>query len=386
MRLPDGFGQDRLVLLHKALYGLRQAPLAWYKRLRDFLVSGGFSVSSTDPCIFLKNENGKEIIVCVYVDDLLIVSDSDTLEIQLKGMLKKEFTMKDLGPLVNFLGITFQNNQDGSVILHQRDYSEKLVTKFSSHITREFATPLPSDLTPSSNMDMSNQGWDADLYRSAVGGLMWLMVATRPDLAFAVGWLARFVASPLPFHYQMLSRVLGYLSRTRGLGLIYRRHKTAVLRGDADADWATDPLTRKSVSAYLFYLGGSLVSWCSKKQKCVALSSCEAEFVSLSEAVRECLWLRRLIQDIFPSGLEGATSIGQDNQAAIATVKSTTVSQRNKHIALKYFFCRQAVLDKLIVPLYVPTLDMPADLLTKSLPRSLFEQHVASLGMVECAF
>ena len=383
VRLPEGLQDNRLVRLKRALYGLREAPLLWYRRLRDYLVEIGFSISTVDPCLFTLNKNGEEILICVYVDDLFIASSSDSLTDYVKGKLCTEFPMKDLGTVNTFLGISF-TKVSGGLLLHQRDYASKLVDKFQAQVPREFATPLPTDLTPSRNGDQGTMGWSADGYRSAVGGLMWLMCGSRPDLAFAVGWLSRYVANPSCFQYQMLSRVLGYVSRTRRLGLLYRKQATPLLRGSGDADWGTDPETRQSVSGYEFSLGGNLVSWSSRKQKTVALSSCEAEFVAFSEAVREALWLRRLAGELIPQSVAGATEIGQDNQAAISVEKSSTLSQRNKHIQLKVLFSRQAVADRLIKPVYVPTHQMPADIFTKPLPRELFEKHVAGLGMIDC--
>ena len=288
--------------------------------------------------------------------------------------------MKDLGPVETFLGIRLHMDHKGCH-LGQEGYATKLLTKFRDHVKREYATPLPTDLTPPKNGDIGGLGWTQDSYRSAVGGLMWLMCGTRPDLSFAVGWLAQHVSSPTFFHFQMLSRVLGYVWKTKELGLYYVRHPEPLLKGYADADWATDYVTRRSISGYFFSLGGHVLSWCSRKQKSVALSSCEAEFTSFSEAVRECMWIRRLLCELLPSAVMQPTIIGQDNQAAIVVAESSTISQRSKHIQLKVMFSRKAVADRLVKPVYLPTLEMPADVLTKPLCRELFVKHRQALRL-----
>ena len=366
LRLPSGCGSAHFVSLKKSLYGLRGAPRAWFSRLSTFLTSCGYTPSAADPCLFIKRVDGAETYIAIYVDDLLITGSSPRETAALKASLHREFDMKDLGPLSTMLGLQVTSDDSGGAFVHQTRYVEEVLTRFAPFVGRPASTPLPSDLTTPSLRSDPACTMSALEYQSGVGSLMYLMCATRPDLAFAVGSLSRGLANPTLLHKRHLCRALGYLSLTPALGLHYRPGAPLTLRGYADADWGGDVSDRKSVSGVVFTLGGAPVSWSSKKQKCVALSSCEAEYIALSEAVKECLWFRRLCAD-FGLDVSGGTVIGQDNMSAIALAKGETGDSKTRHIDIRTHFVKDEVAKGSVRLEYVPTVMMPADLMTKSL-------------------
>ena len=381
VRLPDGFPGLKYCKLNRTLYGLRRAPLAWYVRVSSFLKRLGFEKSATDHCVFYLHRGGEKVILCLYVDDLLLAASSQGILESVKRALSQEFSMKDMGPLRQMLGFEFRPLPGSGLHMSQSAFATAVLERYASYIRRKFCTPLPVDLSPQQH-HTTTLGWTPALFRAAIGSLMYLMIGTRPDLAFPVGYLARQVAAPSFSHYHFLSRVLGYVAATVDYGLTFRPTRSVVLRGFADADWAGDASDRKSVSGFLFQLGGNTIFWGSKKQKCVALSSAEAEYISMSEAVRQCIPLRRLTAELHPHLADSSTSIGQDNQAAMAMASGVRLpSSQTKHIDLRCRFIEDVIARGEVHPVYVPTFHMPADILTKPLARHPHEHHLSNLGV-----
>ena len=221
---------------------------------------------------------------------------------------------------------------------------------------------------------------DAILYQSIVGSLLYAAIATRPDIAQAVGVVSKFCASPTQGHLTAAKRILRYLKGTTYLGLSYKKCAEGNLTGYSDADWAGDMDDRHSTSGNVFFLAGGAVSWLSKKQATVALSTAEAEYVALSAATQEVIWLRRLFTDVGVPP-EGPTIIHEDNQGAIAMAKNPVGHARTKHIDIRHHFVREGVQNGAIVLKYIATDEMIADMLTKPLPKHRFEKLVTELGM-----
>ena len=225
---------------------------------------------------------------------------------------------------------------------------------------------------------------EKETYQSIVGSIMFLMCATRPDLSFAVGVLARGGANPTEVDKKMACRVLGYIKRTRSVGLKYRKGANLELMGFADADRGGDLSDRKSISGVVLTLGGSPISWSSRKQKCVAQSSCEAEYIALSEAVKDVIWTRRLCKGIgIP--VKGSTRIGQDNQSAIALAGGQTSETKTRHVDIRYHFVKDETAKGVVRPVYVSTAVMPADLMTKSLSRDVHWKLCGLLNVEDSA-
>ncbi|KAG3230861.1 hypothetical protein PI124_g24042 [Phytophthora idaei] len=218
-------------------------------------------------------------------------------------------------------------------------------------------------------------------YRSAVGGLMYLMVATRPDLAAAVGVLSQFAADPCPTHWQALKRVLRYLQATPTHGLEFSREDSCGVCGYSDADWAGDIESRRSTSGYAFMMNGGCISWGSKKQRTVALSSTEAEYMALSEATQEAVWLKVFLCELGEMASDEAIKIYEDNQGSIALAKNPEFHKRTKHIDIRYHFVREKVEDSQVVLQYVSTTDMLSDIMTKAITAVQFEVLRNKLGI-----
>ena len=214
-------------------------------------------------------------------------------------------------------------------------------------------------LTPANEED---DCMDQPQYQSAIGSLMYLSVSTRPDISYAVSSLARYSSKPTKQHWTALKRLLRYLKGTTKYGILFSKEATSQCIGFSDADWAGDVSDRKSTSGYVFMLSGGAVSWSSKKQKCVALSTAEAEYVALSSASQESIWLRQLMTEL-GNPLEVPTLIFEDNKAAIAMTNNPTFHGRAKHIDIKFHFIRDQVSRGTIKLEYCPTDQMLADIL-----------------------
>ena len=225
--------------------------------------------------------------------------------------------------------------------------------------------------------------FDTTMYQAAIGSLNYAAIATRPDLSTAVGKLSQFMQNPSNEHWAGIKRVLRYIKGTLDYGLNYSYSESFHLCGYSDADWAGCIDSRKSTSGFVFQIGNSTVSWSSKKQSIVALSSTEAEYVSLCSAAQETVWFRHLLKDI---GLLQATStlIYEDNQGAMCLAKNPKDHSRTKHIDIKYHYTRELVANKILQIQYVPTGEMIADTLTKGLPKPKFQKFRLAMGVDSC--
>ena len=236
-----------------------------------------------------------------------------------------------------------------------------------------------SKLQPATNQD---EPLNQTQYQSAVGSLMYLSVSSRPDIAFAVNNLARFNSNPRKEHWSALKRVLRYLNGTINHGLLYKQGGPEHFVGYSDADWAGDLSDRKSTSGYVFILSGGPVSWSSRKQKCVALSTAEAEYVALSAAVQECMWLRQLESELSGDN-DTPTVIFEDNQSTIAMAKNPQFHGRAKHIDIRHHFVREQLAHGTIQLEYCPTTEMTADIFTKGLNGERFKNLREKAGILE---
>ena len=213
---------------------------------------------------------------------------------------------------------------------------------------------------------------DQKQYQSAVGSLMYLAVSTRPDISYSVGSLARFNSKPTKEHWVALKRVLRYLKGTKDLGILYSKAEKDSCIGYTDADWAGDQDDRRSISGYVFLLSGGAISWKSQK-RCVALSTAEAEYVAMSTATQEAIWLRQLIAEI-TSSEETPILVYEDNQSAIAIARNPQFHGRTKHIDIRHHYVREEISKGTVTIQYCPSCDMAADILTKGLGSDSFSK------------
>ena len=245
------------------------------------------------------------------------------------------------------------------------------------------ATPMDAKASYDKLSD-EDERFDRTTYQQAIGCLTYLATHTRPDISASVGILSKFMADPGPTHWSGVKRILRYLQGTRSYGLVFTGESRDALLGFSDSDWAGDIVTRRSVSGYVFQLGQSTISWCSKRQQTVAKSSTEAEYVALSIATQEVIWLRRLLSDLGVD-ISTPTEMMEDNRGAIDLSKNPKDHGRTKHIDVSYHFARERVATKEIKINYVPSSENLADVMTKPLPRVPFEKFRGDLGVQPCS-
>ncbi|GLT26815.1 hypothetical protein SLA2020_018570 [Shorea laevis] len=307
MDQPEGFeeqGKEHMVCkLKKRLYGLKQAPRQWYKKFDSFMMSHVYQRTNADPCVYIRLFlDGNFIVLLLYVDDMLILRQDVEKICRLKEELSKSFDMKDLGPAKQILGMAItRDRKAGKLWLSQAKYVERMLERFNMKHAKPVSTPLANHFKLSKRSCPTTKEEKEKMssipYSSAVGSLMYAMVCTRPDIAHAVGVVSRFLSDPGKIHWEAVKWIFRYLRGTTKLCLTFGQTE-AILKGYTDADMAGDLDDRKSISRYLFTFAGGAVSWQSKLQKCVALSTTEAEYIAATEAGKEMLWMKRFLQEL----------------------------------------------------------------------------------------
>ncbi|KAK4269211.1 hypothetical protein QN277_022399 [Acacia crassicarpa] len=380
MSQPPGFQDPRhpnaVCRLNKAIYGLKQAPRAWFERLRNTLVSWGFQNACSDISLFFLRTKNNLVFILIYVDDILVTGNNYSFVRKFIARLNSVFSLKDLGPLYYFLGLEIYRDNHG-LYINQTKYILDLLKKFNMSDSAPVPTPMVTGrhFSATEGKLMS----DPSLYRRAIGSLQYL-TTSRPDIAYSVNKLSQFLAKPTEVHFQGVKRILRYLKGTYLYGLHVKPIKTFQLMGFTDADWATDIDDRKSMGGYCVYLGGTLVSWCSKKQKVVSRSSSESEYRSLSDGAAEIKWLSSLMAEI---GLfiRQPSLIWCDNLSAQALASNPVHHARSKHIEIDVHFIRDQVMNGAIQIRYLPSSNQVADCLTKALSHSQFSYFRHKLGV-----
>ncbi|CAA0827649.1 cysteine-rich RLK (RECEPTOR-like protein kinase) 8 [Striga hermonthica] len=374
-------GEEHKVLrLRKALYGLRQAPRAWNAKLDATLGTLGFTRCATEHALYTRRRGKEELIVGVYVDDLIITGAREEDINGFKREMATRFRMSDLGQLSYYLGIEVKQGRD-SITLCQRAYAGKLLERSSMADCKSCVTPMEERLKLTKASTAGKV--DATLYRSIVGGLRYL-VHTRPDIAFAVGYVSRFMEDPREDHWAAVKRLLRYVKGTVDQGIIFPKTTGGSglrLTVFSDADMAGEIDGRKSTSGVLVFLGSASISWQSLKQKIVALSTCEAEYVAAATAACQAVWLRRLLGELTGEEARPPTLM-VDNQPAIALAKNPVLHDRSKHIDTRFHFIRDCVDEGQIILEFVESGRQLADILTKPLGRLRFMELRTKIGIV----
>ena len=388
MEQPEGFrvtGMKNLVCrLNKSLYRLKQAPRQWYKKFDSSMADHNFKETMNDHCVFMKRYASSDfLILLLYVDDMLIVGHDHKKIAALKNDLSKSFAMKDLGPARQILGMKITRDRSKKLLwLSQDRYIEKVLERCNMHKEKPVSTPLAGHFKLSSEQSPTSEKEKEEMkttpYGSAVGSLMYAMVCTRPDIAYAVGAVSRFLANPGKEHWAAVKWILRYLRGTTKRCLCFGNGKLE-LKGYTDADWAGDKDSRKSTSGYITTFAGGAVSWQSKLQKCVALSTTEAEYIAATEACKEMLWMKNFIQEL---GIEQEKYILLcDNQSTIHLAKNPTLHSRSKHIDIRHHWIREVLEEKLLHLDKVHTDENWSDMMTKVLPIKKFEDCCEGTGV-----
>jgi hypothetical protein len=372
--------ESHVCRLKKALYGLKQAPRAWYSRIDAYLQQLGFEKSEADPNLYFIMVGEDPLILLLYVDDLFITG-AERLISSCKESLTSEFEMTYIGLMHYFLGLEVWQ-EPGHIFLGQGKYVCDILSRFQMGDSRPMTTPM---ITNWKKLHASESPLvDSTLYRQLIGSLMYL-VNTRPDICFAVNTLSQFMVEPRRVHWVAAKHVLRYLCGTVDYGLDYHRGDGVRLVGYTDSDWAGCVSDRKNTSGCCFGLGSAVVSWFSRKQKSVALSSAEAEYMAASQASCEALWLHKMLIGLFGVQLR-PTVIYCDNQSCIKLSENPVFHDRSKHIEIRYHFIRDYVQRGAVELQYISTEEQVADILTKALNMGKFVFFRDKLGVVSNTF
>jgi hypothetical protein len=378
--MPEPPGQDSVWRLRKPLYGLKQAPRQWHAKLKVVLLQMGFKPSHSDPSLYIgQSPTGSWLLV--YVDDLLMACKDVGELSHFKSELKKHFPMKDLGEVTTYLGMELVRDRKAKTIsLTQEKYVGELVKKFGLQDVKTAATPLQVNhglcLPKEGEPNIPNQ----ERFPELLGGIMYLMVCTRPDIAHAVSVLSRFIAPGRhgAEHWKAAIRLLSYLKGTASYALKLGGGGSQ-LEGHSDSSWADDQMDRRSSQGYSFNLGSGVISWRATRSPAVALSTCEAELYAGTSAAQEAVWLKGLLKELGHE--QEAPTLWCDNQSTVALTKDPLFSARSKHIEARYFFIRELVNAGKLQAKHIKGSENVADIFTKPLSKDDHYRLVEKLGM-----
>ncbi|SCZ99729.1 BZ3501_MvSof-1269-A2-R1_Chr12-2g03431 [Microbotryum saponariae] len=385
MTTPRGFDfpSDKVLRLRRSIYGLKQAGRIWNRHIDTSLRNLGYKATGTDHCIYSRiDDQQRPHYIALYVDDLLIVSPAlDEIERVISG-LEQRYGVKRLGPAEYILGIQIRRLDDGSIALSQERYIMDVLARFHFDTTTR-GTTVP--MTPGLSLTaIPGQGTERirSWYLQAIGSLLYISLGTRPDIAFAVSYLSRFANNPGRRHWIAVKHVLRYLRATYRDELLYARGPAKVtgVVGYSDANWGACVDTSISTMGYVFYLAGAAVSWSSKRQTRVADSTTDAEYLALSHAGKEAIYLNQLLSELHVCPI-AAAHIFTDNEAAAAVAHDPVRTSGTRHIRLREHFVRDMVNRGDISLSHVGTADMVADVFTKALGPKIFGTHCYALGL-----
>ena len=384
----DSDGIPRVLKIVKPIYGIPQAGRRLQRQIFPWMKAQGLKpLDDSDPCVFVREDDsdGEIFVVGLYVDNLQIVHSVD---IDDKGnappgsfcasflkALNETWDVLDEGPMIDLLGIQVRHNADGSITLHQEAYIDKLAERFlPGGVPPSLqGTSLPysrnldkhvSDAAACTGVDYPHL---VKPFQERVGSLMYATTSTRCDIAYPVHQLCKCLAKPTPELMEEADRIIAYLARHRSVGITFDPGQTD-LHAFSDASWEV----QNSTSGWVVMWGNAALSWGSRKQKCVALSSCEAELIALSEATKDVVYTRKFVTGLDKSAVSGPTDLRTDNTAARHVSYNPELHDRMKHVARRHFFVRDMVENFEINVPFVPTKENVADFFTKALPAPAF--------------
>ncbi|KGO51188.1 Reverse transcriptase, RNA-dependent DNA polymerase [Penicillium expansum] len=376
---------DKIGLLMRTVYGLKQSPREWYMLLHDALLSIGFQKIHADHSVFVKwlGKGTISIYVLVYVDDILILTPSKEAIAAFIAELSKHFNLTDKGLVTEYLGIEVIR-KGSSIGLSQKKFITAMLHQYGMQHSKPVSTPFneKEPLIPATEQATPAE---CKLYQERVGKIIWLMVSTRGDISYAAIQLAKHARNPSQQHEQALKRLFRYLLGTINHCIWFKSDHQSALHGYCDADHVGPHSTNGiSTSGFVFRLAGGPISWASKKQACVALSSTESEYIAQALAVQEARWLILLLNELRMQDhglLRKPVVIHADNTGAIALAKNPEYHARTKHIAVRYHFLRQEVSSGSVTLEYIPTQEQAADGFTKPLGATAFRRFIDQLGL-----
>ncbi|BBG92512.1 RmlC-like cupins superfamily protein, partial [Prunus dulcis] len=373
----DRQGENLVCRLHKSLYGLKQASRQWFAKFSEAIQAAGFTQSKADYSLFTCKRGKSFIALLIYVDDILITGNNLGAINSLKRFLHTRFRIKDLGDLKFFLGIEVSRSKKG-ISISQRKYTIDILKDSGFLGVRPVLFPMEQNLKLSDTGELLK---DPAKYRRLVGRLIYLTI-TRPDITYAVHVLSRFMHEPRKPHMEVALRILKYLKNTPGQGLFFPAQNDLKLRAYCDSDWGGCPTTRRSTTGYCVFLGNSLISWRSKRQKIVSLSSAEAEYRAMTGACCELTWLRSLLRDLQLPHRKAAI-LHCDNQAALHIAANPVFHERTRHIEMDCHFIRDKIQDGSVTTKHVASSQQIADIFTKALGKDDFTRMSRKLGVLD---
>ncbi|GKC31970.1 retrovirus-related pol polyprotein from transposon TNT 1-94 [Tanacetum coccineum] len=376
---PDGFvdkdNPNHMYKLKKALYGMKQAPRAWYDMLSSLLISQDFSRGSVDPTVFIRRDGKELLLVQIYVDDIIFAASTPELCDLFSKIMCSKFKMSMMGKISFFLGLQISQTPKG-IFINQSKYALESLKKYGF----DTCDPVDTPMVKKSKLDEDKEGKavDPSHYRGMIGTILYL-TASRTDLQFAICMCARYQARPTEKHLHAVKRIFRYLRGTVNQGLWYPKDSLIALTAFADADYAGCQDTHRSTSGSMQFLGDRLVSWSSKRQKSAAISGTEAEYIAMSGCCAQILWMRSQLTDY---GL-GFNKIPMycDNKSAIAICCNNVQHSRSKHIDIRFYFSKEHVENGVIELYFVNTEYQLANIFTKALARERIEFLINKLGM-----
>ena len=378
----------RVWKLNKGLYGLKQSPRLWHAKISESLAKEGFKKLYGDSSCYSRGSGVSQVIMCLFVDDILLFSEQKTLILEVKDKLVQEYKLSDVGEVSKYLQMQIHYNREaGTLFVEQRRYIEEKLREFDMEDCKPVSTPLPQNcrLSVQDCPEVGGPDWKEAQkfpYRQVIGSLMHMSVSTRPDLAHAMSQLSRFNTNPGKAHWKAALHVLRYLQGTKTVGLRYVKGKgESVLEGFCDSDYAGCPDTRQSTSGFVFKFSGCAVTWMAKRQKSVAQSSSEAEYFAAGVAAMEATWLRNFLSEL-GSPQKCPITLFSDSTSAISMSVNPVHRERTKHIDVKAHYVREQVSDGKLALKYVHTSVQAADTFTKSLGGTAFKNCRELIGMV----
>lgn len=380
LKLPPGANPKGFMCkLRKSLYGLKQSPHLWQSKLKKKLRLFGFTALLLDPSIYYNPQTNTYLVT--HVDDFLLIGPKPGVA-SLLANLQHHFRMIPMGPAEFFVGVRIvRNRAKRSIRLHQDAYLQKIIDKFGFSSSTPVSTPmLPGQhLLPNDQQASQNE---IDLYSSMVGSAGYAAIQTRPDIAYTMSQLSRFLSNPSSTHMAALRHLYKYLHATNQLGLLFGLSTNLSLHGYTDSDYAQDPVTRRSQGGWVYFFKGGCFCWKSYLMKRVTDSSTMAEVYAMATAAKQAIFLRNLFASLDIKGADAQKVLCYyDNQPGFNQVKGQGVTQRSKHYDVPLFMLREFVDDGFIDLQWVSGLCNAADGFTKALSPVLFKGFVQQLGM-----
>jgi hypothetical protein len=390
MEQPEGFVgagfEDHVWELQHGLYGMKQGGLVWNRTMNQAMLMWGFTCLSCEHCIYYQCTDAGILLIAIHVDDFFTIGSSKGVITDFKTQLCTKWTVSDLREAHFCLGIALKcNRSTHTIYLSQTALIDQVVKQFGLKDAVPISTPMEPGLQLSHKYHAPTTSNEQTLmactpYRLLVRSLMYLAIGMRPDIAYAVQQLCKFLDCYGPVHWEAAKRVVRYLKGTRDTALVFGGDHPARLIGYTDSDLASCVDTCRSVSGYCCTLGSGMVTWSARQQKTVSLSTCEAEYVAASEAASELKWLWTLLGELeFPQ--LSAAPLLCDNNGSIVLTEDSSFHMRIKQIDIKHHSIHQHVSEGCLKLHYVRSKDNTADIFTKPLPHKDFKRLRACLSL-----